>query len=144
MALMRQLTITRGMPGDPTFSTAINLVPIEFGRSDRVMTAWENFREAANRANVTPNHTNELVKCMLLDLGYSDRAASQISRGEYFANALSNQQELQQGVLKGLVDIATASKISAAANVTMVEHKTQKPLILPADQSATARNPPTT
>lgn len=149
MALMRQLTIFRTMPGDPSFSTAINLVPIEFGHSDAVMTAWEAFREDATRQRVTPAHTNDVVKAMLLDLGYSERAASQIARTEYLANALGSQQELQQGVLNGVLDIAKASRVSALAAVTMAEHVTGKPLVVPPEppqpsQGAAVGSPSTT
>jgi hypothetical protein len=42
---MRMLVSTRHMPSDPAYSTAINMIPIDFNRNRKVMYAWESYIE---------------------------------------------------------------------------------------------------
>ncbi len=44
--VLRMLLSTRHLPSDPGFSVAINLIPVEFGRSKAVMGAYKDFIEA--------------------------------------------------------------------------------------------------
>ena len=44
--VLRMLISTRHLPSDPTYSTAINLVPVEFNRHTTVMDAWNLYIEA--------------------------------------------------------------------------------------------------
>jgi hypothetical protein len=46
LQVLRMLLSTRHLPADPLYATAINLVPVEFGRRRSVMTAWEAYLEA--------------------------------------------------------------------------------------------------
>jgi hypothetical protein len=43
VGVLRALISTRHLPGDPIFSAAINLVPVEFNNDRGVMTAWNAF-----------------------------------------------------------------------------------------------------
>jgi hypothetical protein len=42
---MRMLVSTRHMPSDPAYSTAINMVPIDFNGNKKVMAAWNVYIE---------------------------------------------------------------------------------------------------
>lgn len=124
LSVMRQLLLTRSNAADAAFSMAINLVPIEFGHEDAVMTAWEGFTHAADQQAATGSHVDALLKEMMLALGYKSRAAEQVARSAYIATSLGEQQRLLQGVLRGIVDIAAASKVSAKASTVMAAHIT--------------------
>jgi hypothetical protein len=128
LGVMRQLLLTRSSAGDQSFTAAINLAPIEFGNSDNVMAAWESFISAANNQNITRELLDNLLKSMMLDLGYKDRAAGQVARSDYFPTALADQKKLTEGVLKGVVSVAESSRLSAHAAKVMAEHVTGKPL----------------
>ncbi len=40
---LRMLLSTRHLPSDPAYSTAINMIPVDFNRELGVMTAWNNY-----------------------------------------------------------------------------------------------------
>lgn len=44
--VLRMLISTRHLPSDPAYSTAINLVPVEFQGNSKVMAAWNSYIEA--------------------------------------------------------------------------------------------------
>ncbi len=44
--ILRMLLNTRGLPGDPSWSIAINSVPIEFHGETDVMPLWRNYLQA--------------------------------------------------------------------------------------------------
>ena len=60
---MRMLVSTRHMVSDPAYSTAINMIPIDFNRVMRVMTAHKAFVETVNFIPSDENrtHHNELI-----------------------------------------------------------------------------------
>ena len=50
MLILRQILITRHLPGDPSYSAAINLVPAEFNDNANVMGAYKTYQVAINSA----------------------------------------------------------------------------------------------
>lgn len=52
---LRMLLTTRHLPADPAYSVAINLVPVEFSKHKRVMTAWSEYIEAVRFAPTPEN-----------------------------------------------------------------------------------------
>lgn len=44
--VLRMLISTRHLPSDPTYATAINLVPVEFNAEPQVMAAWHSYIES--------------------------------------------------------------------------------------------------
>jgi len=98
------------------------------------MTAWEEFQQAADHQVANAEHVNALAKAMMLALGYSERSASQVARLPYQSVGLVDQRKLWDGVLKGIVGIATASRAAAHASTTMAEHVIGKPLPPLADE----------
>lgn len=50
MAVARLLMATRHLPGDPNYSTAINLIPVEFFDKPKVMGAFNDYQTAISQA----------------------------------------------------------------------------------------------
>jgi hypothetical protein len=46
LSVLRQLIITRHLPGDPNYSAAINLVPVEFNDDPAVIAEYKAYQEA--------------------------------------------------------------------------------------------------
>lgn len=44
--VLRQLMVSRHLPGDPLYSAAVNLVPVEFNYDPGVMAAYKEYQEA--------------------------------------------------------------------------------------------------
>lgn len=44
--VLKALLTTKHLPGDPAYSVAINMIPVEFNRSSIVMAAWHSYMEA--------------------------------------------------------------------------------------------------
>ncbi len=126
LTIMRQLLLTRNSAEDPAFTAAIRLIPIEYGKVGKVMAAWENFEHAAGQQQASKQLIDELIKEMMLHLGYGDRAASLAARTDYISTGFADQRRLVDGVLKGVVSIAKASRQSAQAANIMAEHVTGK------------------
>ncbi len=126
--VLRLLLTTRVNVSDPSFTTSINMVPVEFGHNPAVMTAWENFMHAANAHKLEDTQLLALLKAIMLDLGFKERAANQVGRDPYLAAGLGNQRQLGEAVAKGLLTLAEASRLSAHASTVMAEHVTGKPL----------------
>jgi hypothetical protein len=43
---MRMLVSTRHLAGDPNYTTAINMIPVDFNRNRKIMAAWQAYIEA--------------------------------------------------------------------------------------------------
>jgi hypothetical protein len=46
LTVLRQLMATRHLPADPMYSTAVNLIPVEFNDERDVMAAYKAYQEA--------------------------------------------------------------------------------------------------
>jgi hypothetical protein len=114
LSVLRQMLLTRANTSDPGFSQAVNLVPIEFGRSQKVMTAWDEFSRAAAVQSVNSGNIPHLIRAMMIDLKYSVRAASQVAETPYVAVGLGDQQRLVADVLKAVVRIAVALETASS------------------------------
>lgn len=73
LVVVRALMATRHLPGDPNYSTAINLVPVEFHDEPRVIEAFKEYsrlirREEPQTANglITFNSENLAAQTKLL------------------------------------------------------------------------------
>ena len=51
--VMRMLIATRHLPADPSYSVAINLIPVEFNDNKRVMAAWNAYIEKVSQKPAT-------------------------------------------------------------------------------------------
>ena len=53
--VLKALLTTRHLPGDPAYSVAINMIPVEFNKSTSVMAAWHSYMEAVRFRPSTEN-----------------------------------------------------------------------------------------
>ena len=120
-SILRALLVARTVPADMATTYALNLVPIEFEGVDAVLQAWEEFSSAAGKGAIQEQHVHAPLKTIMLDLGFKERAASQIVRTPYLAKALATQQKLTQEALQSLPRIANATGINARAMIALVE-----------------------
>ena len=121
-ALVRQFILTRKLMGDPAFSLAINMVPVEFRHHPRVYEAWQAFVHAAGETPITKNLQtllDDLLKEMLHVLGFREKTG-QVLRNNYQSNAMGENLELQRQALEAVVRVANAAERSAAASETLV------------------------
>jgi hypothetical protein len=128
MHVMRQLLTVKAHPDDPAFSSAVNLIPIEFAKSEPVMTALEAFTDAAAKQAMTTEISNNLLAALMIDLGFSERAARQTSRAAYVAKGFATQKEVNAEVAKSLISLAASSERSSIAAAVVAEHVTGRPL----------------
>ena len=59
--ILRRLITTRRFPADPTFVSAINLIPVEFNRNRIVLDAYNEFIEATN-ARLDGTNDDSIIK----------------------------------------------------------------------------------
>jgi hypothetical protein len=62
--VLKALLTTRHLPGDPAYSVAINMIPVEFNKNRTVMAAWQNYMEAV-RYRPSPENAEEHLKVTL-------------------------------------------------------------------------------
>lgn len=55
---MRMLVSTRHLSGDPAYTTAINMIPIDFNKQSKVMSAWHAYNQVI-RYSVAPENATE-------------------------------------------------------------------------------------
>jgi hypothetical protein len=96
---MRMLVSTRHMPSDPAYSTAINMIPIDFNRNRKVMAAWNVYIEtimfqpstenaAAHDKKIITKQTKlifEIMKCLGYNLSETDIQTSAYAAGGFIA-----------------------------------------------------------
>ena len=60
--VLRQLRATRHLPGDPNYSTAVNLIPVEFNDEPDVMAAYKAYHEALRQSSSSkPDNTMQFL-----------------------------------------------------------------------------------
>lgn len=129
---IRTLLIGRTNFADPSFQVAINTIPIEFPRDDRVLAAWESYLAAV--ATQTPKGDESaaraiqerwnsslsiLLQAMLISTGYKEREAAEIARSAYVSTASAEQRRLQLDALSAVVEIASNTRRVAEAGEAM-------------------------
>ena len=58
---MRMLVSTRHLPGDAAYTTAINMIPVDFNRQRSIMAAWHAYIESI-RYQPSPENVDESLK----------------------------------------------------------------------------------
>lgn len=117
--LLRTLLNTHFTAADPAFQFAINSVRMEFGGDAAVIEKWEAYTRAAALQQVT-DHVAQLIKAMMIALGYKATAADQALRNMMVTRGFELQQALQHQALAAVVALAESSARSAAAAEAMV------------------------
>ena len=114
--VLRRLIVSRHLPADPTFFTAINLVPVEFHNSPKVMLAFNEFIAAAqvrldgvnDKAIVdnTSNKTTRLIFEISNALGFKLRETD-IQTTAYASGAWERNVLLAQDSQQAMRDVAS-------------------------------------
>ena len=127
--LLRMLLNTRGMPADPAYSTAINLVPVEFRHREDVLLAWHHYIDAvrytptpensnAHNAKVTGKQTSLIFQMMKsLDINISE---TDIETEGYLSQGFVKRDNLYIDFLKVTRQMADALKKQNALTEALV------------------------
>jgi hypothetical protein len=135
---MRMLVSTRHLAGDPAYSQAINLVPIEFNKQTRIMAAWREYVEVVR---FMPQPSDEqshlalmrgkqtaLVFQVLQYLGY-DLSETDIQTSAYAAGGLIERDNLSIDAQRAWRDIATALQRQNELTATMIGQQPALPAL---------------
>src|SRR5882724_8320912 len=121
LQVLRLLLNTRAMPGDPAYTVAINMVPVEFNDHAAVMEAHSTYLEAVR---YTPSRENaaahdaqvrgkqsKLIFEIMQSLGFRI-SESEIQTEGYVASGFANRDRLYLDSLVALRELADAGKRS--------------------------------
>jgi len=100
---LRMLISTRHLPGDASYNTAINLIPVDFNREQAVMKAWSDYIEIVRYAPAAGNEEThnrqmsakqttlifEIMKFLKYDL-----SETQIQQSAYAAGGFTKRDEI--------------------------------------------------
>jgi hypothetical protein len=116
LSILRMLIATRHLPADPSFFTAVNLIPIEFSNNRDVMTAYRDFMNAVaaeviddNAQKVGENtalKTVRLIYQVAKDLGFPLRETDLQTDG-YVSRGFGTRDGLLLDSQRAMRDIAT-------------------------------------
>jgi hypothetical protein len=122
LIVLRQLIATRHLPGDPMYSTAINLIPVEFNDDERVMAAYKAYQEVVSV--VPPGDADAAARCnqnvgvKQTKLIFAIMQAMKLRASEadipveaYAARGMTARDELWLNSLRGTVRIADALEL---------------------------------
>ena len=120
---LRTLLSTRHLPSDPAYSTAINLIPVDFNSVKSVITAWTAYIEKIRVAPVQGsevahereilNKQTRLIFAMTQHLGYA-LAESEIDISAYAAQGFINRDNLHLEALASWPRIASTLEAQTA------------------------------
>lgn len=127
---LRMLLSTRHLPSDPAYSTAINLIPIDFNKVTNVMSAWNTYMEKI-RVAVVPDaefaqsqeilsKQTKLIFAMTQHLSYK-LSESDISITAYAANGFITRDNMWLNALAAWPRIADTLEKQTAA---IIPHQT--------------------
>ncbi|GAB5459437.1 MAG: hypothetical protein Hens3KO_24670 [Henriciella sp.] len=133
-AALQTILTTRGRYADPAFTQVIRTIPILFFKNPTLLTAHENYMNAARVLMTDENQetvsaelarrlgilTSELLK----DLGYTGLSSQQIE--EYTAQSLVDREHDIWAALKALPHLANSAARSAHASEVMAKLITEK------------------
>ena len=122
LAVLRQLMATRHLPGDPMYSTAINLIPVEFNDDRHVMEAYKAYQTAVSQPPSTEPEavalTNQKVAVTQTKLIFAVMKAMKLRASEadlpveaYAAKGMIERDNLWLNSLRGTVRIADALEL---------------------------------
>jgi hypothetical protein len=135
---MRMLISTRHLPGDPVYTQAINLVPIEFNRQSKIMAAWRAYvdvvrfkpqagDEKSHYALVIGKQTS-LVFQILQHLGY-DLPENEIQTSAYAADGWIERDNISLDSQRAWRDIATALQRQNELTAIMTVQQPAQPVL---------------
>lgn len=119
MIVLRQLMATRHLPGDPLYSLAVNLIPVEFNDERSVMAAHKAYHEALRASAAAPDdqkrqaleflvsRQTKMIYAIMQSLGLHASEAD-IPMEAYAAQGMVDRNALYLKSLEGMVRIADA------------------------------------
>ena len=119
LVVARMLMATRHLPGDPNYSTAVNLIPVEFHDESAVISAYSEYKRATGQdAPILPDATArvnqeistaqvKLVSAILQSLGMKVSEAD-LAISAYAAGGMVQRDALYLQSLQAQVRIASA------------------------------------
>jgi hypothetical protein len=114
---MRMLLNTRHLAGDPAYTIAINMIPVEFNKERRVMAAWRTYIEAV-RYKPSPENADahlkevlskqtKLIYEVMQHLGY-ELPETDIQSSAYAAGVYIERDNLNISAARAWIRIADA------------------------------------
>lgn len=123
--VVRMLMATRHLPADPAYSTAINLLRVEFAKSQRVMAEYAEYHRLIRRESATTpegvlvankeilSAQTKLLSAVLSDVGMPTSEADLAIEG-YAAGAFIDRDNLYLDSLRAQIRTADALEKSIA------------------------------
>lgn len=99
---MRMLVATRHLPGDAAYTTAINMIPLDFAKNTPIMNAWREYIALINpkeEGGEAPSNDEvvskqgDLIFLILKELGYK-LTKEEITSSAYAATGFVNRDNL--------------------------------------------------
>lgn len=122
LVVLRQLIATRHLPGDPMYSTAINLIPVEFNDDRAVMEAYKAYQAAVSQPPSTEAEaialTSQKVAVAQTKMIFAVMKAMKLRASEadlpveaYAAKGMIERDNLWLNSLRGTARIADALEL---------------------------------
>ncbi|WP_419827620.1 DUF6680 family protein [Sphingomonas sp.] len=114
ITVLRLLLATRRFPGDPNYQTAVNLIPVEFGRSKSVMSAYKDFIKSVAPGSATDSSVTmtRLIYEVAKRSGFAIRETD-IQTDAYASQGWVDRDNLYLDSLKAQRDINTTLLLQA-------------------------------
>lgn len=119
LTILRTITATRAVPADASYVASINLIPIEFNGSRKVMEAWSAYIQQVSRGVVPGDERRhqernaqcqtKLISAMMADLGLKFSEAD-IQADAYVSMGFVERELLYLDSLRAQREIAEALK----------------------------------
>jgi hypothetical protein len=98
MQIVRMLLATRHLPAAPEYNAAINLIPVEFNRDVKVISAWRDYIQQVRfkpaPGNEQPHHDQTLVQQTKLIAAVMARMGLSYSTADIQADAYSSEASM--------------------------------------------------
>ena len=117
--LLRAILATRHLPSDPAYSTTVNLIPVAFNSSGKVMDAWRVYTDHVNALTIPEKQEEylkrinvrqaELITAMMHALGLK-YTQSQIQVGAYVSRGYVERDGVLLASQRAMPEIAKALK----------------------------------
>ena len=115
--VLKTLLTTRHLPGDPAYSVAINMIPVEFNNSPKVIAKWHSYMEAVNvrpstdnleqHFRVTSTRQTKLIFEVMRELGFQ-LAETDIQTTAYAADGFIQRDNIMLDAWRSWPRIAAA------------------------------------
>ena len=137
LAVLKDLMGTRHLAGDPRYTSAINLIGVEFANHPKVMAALDEYLKSANRKvpedeqpellKETLAQQSNLIKAVMVAVGF-ESSDDHLKRDAYAAGGLIERDNLWLDAMRAWPQIAAAlwmqTRMLQGENVPPTQPKT--------------------